>query len=151
MENVNEIVKQVIKIWRLHKTQQLVLTLAMRQEIPFPLRKLLSRDYMICSVLKKEMANLYDALKCCMRDACILQRDSSNAVMVMNVEGNIGMALAKIISVHRQVVAEYDVLLGLAKDSSLNTLLLRQHQKQMDSMTRELSTGSHELSASVPV
>jgi hypothetical protein len=144
MENVKAIVKQVVKIWRLYKTQQLALTVAMRQEIPFRMRKLLSRDYMICSLLKKEMADLYDALKCCMRDACI-QRPDANGVMVMNVDGNADLALGKIVNVHRQIIAEYETLLALAEGSNINTSILQQHRKQMEKMTQELSTPSGTL------
>jgi hypothetical protein len=144
MENVKAIVKQVVKIWRLYKTQQLTLTVAMRQEIPFQLRKLLSRDYMICSLLKKEMADLYDALKCCMRDACI-QRPDANAVMVVNVDGNADLAVGKIVSVHKQIIAEYETLLALVEGSNINTSILQQHRKQMEKMTQELSTPSGRL------
>lgn len=144
MENVKAIVKQVIKIWRLYKTQQLALTAAMRQEIPFQLRKLLSRDYMICSVLKKEMANFYDALKCCMRDACITRPETGD-VMIAHVDGNATMALGNIVGLHRQIIAEYEILLTLVKDSNINTSILQQHRKQMDKMTDELSSQSDTL------
>lgn len=144
MENLKPIVQQVIKIWRLHKTLQLTLTIAMRQEIPFRLRKLLSRDYMVCSLLKKEMANLYDALKCCMQDACITRRDTK-ATMVMDVKGNVKRALDKIVNVHRQIVAEYEILFALAEGSNLNLSLLRQHRKQMTQMTDDLSVQSKVL------
>lgn len=138
MENVKPIVKQVIKIWRLYKMLQLTLTVAMRQEIPFRLRKLLSRDYMICSLLKKETANLYDALKCCMQDACITRPDA-RATMVMDVKGNVKLALGKIVHVHRQIIAEYETLFTLVDGSNLNLSLLRQHLKQMVRMTDDLS------------
>lgn len=144
MENLKPIVQQVIKIWRLHKTLQLTLTIAMRQEIPFRLRKLLSRDYMVCSLLKKEMANLYDALKCCMQDACITRRDTK-ATMVMDVKGNVKRALDKIVNVHRQITAEYEILFALAEGSNLNLSLLRQHRKQMTQMTDDLSVQSKGL------
>ncbi|SDE80531.1 hypothetical protein SAMN04487996_10743 [Dyadobacter soli] len=143
MENVKPIVQQVIKIWRLHKTLQLTLTMAMRQEIPFRLRKLLSRDYMVCSLLKKEMANFYDALKCCMQDACIMRPDTK-ATMVVDVKGNVELAVGKIVHVHRQVITEYEILLGLAEGSNLNLSLLRQHRKQMARMTDDLSAQSNE-------
>lgn len=141
MENLKPIVQQVIKIWRLHKTLQLTLTIAMRQEIPFRLRKLLSRDYMVCSLLKKEMANLYDALKCCMQDACIMRTDTK-ATMVVDVKGNVKLALDKIVNVHRQIIAEYEILFALADGSNLNLALLRQHRKQMGRMTDDLSAQS---------
>lgn len=144
MENLKPIVQQVIKIWRLHKTLQLTLTIAMRQEIPFRLRKLLSRDYMVCSLLKKEMANLYDALKCCMQDACIV-RPGAGATMVMDVKGNVNQALDKIVTVHRQISAEYETLFTLADGSNLNLALLRQHKKQMARMTDDLSAQSTAL------
>lgn len=144
MENVKPIVEQVIKIWRLHKTLQLTLTVAMRQEIPFRLRNLLSRDYMVCSLLKKEMANLYDALKCCMQDACITRPDTK-ATMVVDVKGNVKLALNKIVNVHRQIISEYEVLFGLAEGSNLNLSLLRQHRKQMGRMIDDLSAQSKGL------
>ncbi|WP_291041875.1 hypothetical protein [Dyadobacter sp. 50-39] len=138
MENIKPIVQQVIKIWRLHKTLQLTLKVAMRQEIPFRLRTVLSRDYMVVSVLKKEMANLYDALKCCMQDACITRPDTK-ATMVMDVKGNVKLALNKIVNVHRQIITEYEALFGLAEGSNLNLSLLRQHRKQMATMTDDLT------------
>lgn len=144
MENVKAIVKQVTKIWRLYKTQQLALTAAMRQEIPFPLRKLLSRDYMICSVLKKEMANFYDALKCCMRDACITRPETGD-VMLAHVDGDATLAMGKIVSLHQKIIAEYEILLSLVEGSDINTSILQQHRKQMRRMTDELSTQSDGL------
>ncbi|GGH31308.1 hypothetical protein GCM10007423_20090 [Dyadobacter endophyticus] len=144
MENLKPIVKQVIKIWRLYKTLQLTLTLAMRHEIPFRMRKLLSRDYMICSVLKKEMANLYDALKCCMQDVCITRPDTG-ATMVVDVKGNVELAMGKIVNVHRQIIAEYETLFALVDGSNLNLSLLRQHRKQMAQMTDDLSAQSERL------
>lgn len=146
MENVKAIVKQVVKIWRLYKMQQLVLTVAMRQDIPFRLRSLLSRDYMICSVLKKELANLYDALKCCMRDGCITRPDT-RPIMIVNIDGNAGKAMEKIVSVHRQIIAEYETLLGLVKGSNINALLIHQHRKQVTSLTDDLA--AHSLGAPV--
>ena len=145
MENVNAIVKQVVKIWRLYKMQQLVLTVAMRQDIPFRLRKLLSRDYMICSVLKKELANLYDALKCCMGDSCITRPDT-RPIMIVNIDGNTGMAMQNIVSVHRQIIAEYETLLNLVKGSNINALILQQHRKQVASLTDDLAAHSRQAS-----
>ncbi len=144
MEDLKPIVKQVIKIWRLYKTQQLALTVAMRQEIPFRLRKLLSRDYMVCSVLKKEMANLYDALKCCMQDACIMRPDTK-AIMVVDVKGNVDLALEKIVQVHRQIISEYEMLFVLADGSGLDLPMLRQHRKQMAKMSGDLSAQSNRM------
>lgn len=141
MENVKPIVKQAIKIWRLYKTLQLTLTVAMRQEIPFRLRKLLSRDYMVCSVLKKEMANLYDSLKCCMQDACITRPDT-RSIMVMDVKANVELSVGKIVQVHRQIIAEYETLFALMEGSNLELPLLRQHRKQMVKMTDDLSAQS---------
>ena len=94
MENGKEIVKQVVKIWRLFKTQQAALTVAMRQDISFEMRNLLSRDYMICMVIKKEMANLYDSLKCCMRDGCITRPDELHTDMAVPSD-DVNMALTK--------------------------------------------------------
>lgn len=139
MENVKAIVKQIIKIWRLYKTQQLALTVAMRQEIPFRLRNLLSRDYMVCSVLKTEMANLYDALKCCMQDACIMRPEKA---IVTDMIDDVELALEKIVHVHRQIIAEYEALFALAEGSNLNIQILRQHRKQMTKMTADLSAQS---------
>ncbi|WP_143061601.1 hypothetical protein [Dyadobacter sp. SG02] len=144
MENVKAIVKQVVKIWRLYKMQQLVLTVAMRQDIPFGLRKLLSRDYMICSVLKKELANLYDALKCCMRDDCITRPEAS-PMMIMNMDGNTGMAMQKIVSMHRQIITEYETLLTLVNGSSINPLIIHQHRKQVTGLTEDLVAHSDDL------
>ncbi|MGX5857355.1 hypothetical protein ACWKW6_27115 [Dyadobacter jiangsuensis] len=135
MENVKAIVKQVVKIWRLYKTQQLVLTAAMREEIPFQLRTLLSRDYMICSLLKKEMANFYDGLRCCMGD---MFRPDSAASITAATERNILATLESIAVAHRQIIDEYRVLLDLVEDSNINTNILHQHRKQMVKMTDEL-------------
>ncbi|WP_026628996.1 hypothetical protein [Dyadobacter alkalitolerans] len=142
MENVKAIVKQVIKIWRLYKTQQKMLTVTMGQEIPFSLRKLLSQDYMVCSLFKKEMANFYDALKCHMRDACILDSDSK-PITIDNRHGNFDLALAEIIALHQKIIAEYDVLLELAENSDLNTSPLKQHRKQMAFMIDEIEAQSN--------
>ncbi|MCF0072969.1 hypothetical protein LZD49_20990 [Dyadobacter sp. CY261] len=141
MENVKAVVTQVVKIWRLYKMQQLVMTVAMRQEMPFRLRNLLTRDYMICSVLKKEMANLYDALKCCMRDGCITRPDK-HPMMIMQMEGDTDMALGKIVYVHRQIIAEYETLLGLINGSNINTVMIHQHCKQVANLTEELALHS---------
>ncbi|MBO9617212.1 MAG: hypothetical protein J7619_31290 [Dyadobacter sp.] len=135
MENVKAIVIQVVKIWRLYKTQQLVLTAAMREEIPFQLRTLLSRDYMICSLLKKEMANFYDGLRCCMGDR--FRPDSDGSIM-MAPERDIRMVLERIAVAHRQIIAEYETLLDLVEDSNINTKILHQHRKQIGAMTDEL-------------
>lgn len=144
MENVKAIVKQVVKIWGLYKTQQLVLTVAMREEIPFQLRKLLSRDYMICSLLKKEIANFYDALRCCMGDACIM-RPERNTSIAVDAAGGVGVALGKIVGVHQQIIAEYGTLLGMVEGSNINTAIIHQHRKQMDKMNEELATQSEGL------
>jgi hypothetical protein len=141
MENVKPVVKQVIKIWRLYKTMQGALMGAMRHEIPFRLRKVLSRDYMVCSVLKKEMANLYDALKCCMQDACITRSDAKSSIF-MDVRGNVDLALGEIVHVHRQIVKEYETLFKLVEGSNLDLQMLRQHRKQMAKMTSDLSARS---------
>lgn len=138
MDDVKTVVKQVFKVWRLYKTQQLMLKTAMRQEIPFRLRKSLSRDFMICSLLKKEMANFYDALKCCMVDGCIMRPDR-NAVYNIDKHSTVNMALVKIENVHRQIVSEYHTLINLAEDANIDTRILRQHQGQMEKMAEELS------------
>lgn len=135
MENLKAIVKQVVKIWRLYKTQQLVLTAAMREEIPLHLRTLLSRDYMICSLLKKEMANLYDGLRCCMAD---MSRPESDTYWTVDPERDINKILEKIAMAHRQIVAEYETLLDLADGSNINTKIIHQHRKQMNTMTDDL-------------
>lgn len=144
MENVKAIVKQVVKIWRLYKMQQLILTVAMRQEIPFRLRKLLSRDYMICSLLKKELANLYDALKCCMRDGCIT-RPETDPMEIMHVDPNAEVAIADIVQLHRQIIEEYETLLGLIQGSNINAGMIQQHCKQVSRLTHDLS--AHALAA----
>jgi hypothetical protein len=136
MENVKAIVKQVVKIWRLYKTQQLVLTAAMREEIPFQLRTLLSRDYMICSLLKKEMANFYDGLRCCMGD---MFRPDSHGSITMAADRDIRTTLERIAVAHRQIIAEYEILLDLVEDSDINTKIIHQHRKQMGKMTEELT------------
>ena len=138
MENVKAIVTQVMKIWRLYKTQQLTLKAAMRLEIPFGLRKLLSRDFMICSLLKKEMANLYDALKCCMLDTCITRPETKMA-NVIREDGNLITTLATIERLHQQIYTEYEILLELVKNSNLNLRIIHQHQKEMNKMASELS------------
>lgn len=135
MENVKAIVKQVVKIWRLFKTQQLVLTAAMREEIPFQLRTLLSRDYMICSLLKKEMANFYDGLRCCMGDR--FRPDSAGSITAAT-ERDIQTTLESIAIAHRQIITEYGTLLDLAEDSNINTQIIHQHRKQMVKMTDDL-------------
>lgn len=135
MENVKAIVKQVVKIWRLYKTQQLVLTAAMREEIPFQLRTLLSRDYMICSLLKKEMANFYDGLRCCMGDR--FRPDSAGSITTVT-ERDIQTTLESIAIAHRQIITEYGILLDLAEDSNINTQIIHQHRKQMVKMTGDL-------------
>nr|WP_295934938.1 hypothetical protein [uncultured Dyadobacter sp.] len=144
MENVKAIVKQVVKIWGLYKTQQLVLTVAMREEIPFPLRKSLSRDYMICSLLKKEIANFYDALRCCMGDACIM-RPERNTSVAQEAGGSVSAALGEIVHGHRQIIEEYGTLLNMAEGSNINTMVFHQHRKQMNTMTDELTIQSEKL------
>lgn len=141
MENVKTIVKQVVKIWRLYKTQQQLLTAAMRAEISFELRKLLSRDYMICSLLKKEMANLYDGLRCCMGDRHGIRPESGT----WEVPDGIDNTLGKITIVHRQILEEYAVLLDLAEDSNINTAILHQHQNQMSGMVDEMVMQSQKM------
>jgi ferritin-like protein len=142
MEDVKAIVKQVVKIWRLYKNQQLVLTAAMREEIPFHLRTLLSRDYMICSLLKKEMANLYDGLRCCMGDR---SRPESDTYITADPERDISKILEKIAMAHRQIIAEYETLLDLADGSNINTKIIHQHRKQMNTMTDELVIQSEKV------
>ncbi|SKB78495.1 hypothetical protein [Dyadobacter psychrophilus] len=141
MENVKQIVKQVIKIWRLFKAQQSALTVAMRQDIPFEMRNLLSRDYMICLVIKKEMANLYDSLKCCMRDGCITRPDNYNDDIAV-LSDDVGMAFDKIVNMHQQIAIEYRILLDLIKDTSINATILHQHLNQIDKMSEDLSAQS---------
>ena len=137
MENGKEIVKQVVKIWRLFKAQQAALTVAMGQDISFEMRNLLSRDYMICLVIKKEMANLYDSLKCCMRDGCITRRDEfQNNIAVRSDDVN--MAFNKIVHMHQQIVTEYRILLDQIKDTSINDTILHQHLSQIDKMSEDL-------------
>lgn len=149
MEDVKAIVKQVVKIWRLYKTQQMVLTAAMRTEIPFHLRKLLSRDYMVCSLLKKEMANFYDGLRCCMGDKYRPQSDGSLTTDAMD---DVATVLEKIALAHRQIVDEYGVLLGLAQESNINLAIIQQHRKQMIRMTDDLMMESERmLSEASPV
>lgn len=147
MENVKAIVKQVVKIWRLYKTQQQLLTEAMRAEIPFELRKLLSRDYMICSLLKKEMANLYDGLRCCMGDMYRIRPESGTADFTNGIEHT----LEKITIAHRQILEEYAVLLDLAEDTNINTAIIYQHQKQMSGMEHELLAQSNPETGILPV
>ncbi|MCF0064570.1 hypothetical protein MUK70_05130 [Dyadobacter chenwenxiniae] len=139
MENVKEIVQQVVKIWRLFKTQQLALTAAMRQDISYDMRNLLSRDYMICLVIKKEMANLYDSLKCCMRDACITRNQQAHSPIVND---DVSMAVKQIVNVHQQIIREYRILLDLIKDTSINAAMLHQHLDQLEKMTEDLSAQS---------
>jgi len=141
MENGKEIVKQVVKIWRLFKTQQAALTVAMRQDISFEMRNLLSRDYMICIVIKKEMANLYDSLKCCMRDGCITRPDELHTDMAVPSD-DVNMAFNKIVHMHQQIVTEYRILLDLIKDTSINATILHQHLNQIDKMSEDLSAQS---------
>ena len=147
MENVKAIVKQVVKIWRLYKTQQQLLTAAMRAEISFELRKLLSRDYMICSLLKKEMANLYDGLRCCMGDMHRIRPESG----ALEVPDGIEQTLKKITIVHRQILEEYTVLLDMAEDTNINTAIIHQHQKQMSGMEHELLAQSNPQTGILPV
>ncbi|MGG7666703.1 hypothetical protein [Dyadobacter sp. BHUBP1] len=142
MENVKAIVKQVVKIWRLYKTQQLVLTAAMREEIPFQLRTLLSRDYMICSLLKKEMANFYDGLRCCMADR--FRPDSAGSITAATGR-DIQTTLESIAIAHRQIITEYGILLDLAEDSNINTQIIHQHRKQMVKMTDDLLMHSEKI------
>ncbi|WP_234604314.1 hypothetical protein [Dyadobacter chenwenxiniae] len=139
MENVKEIVQQVVKIWRLFKTQQLALTAAMRQDISYDMRNLLSRDYMICLVIKKEMANLYDSLKCCMRDACITRNQQAHSPIVND---DVSMAVKQIVNVHQQIIREYRILLDLIRDTSINAAMLHQHLDQLEKMTEDLSAQS---------
>lgn len=141
MENVEEIVKHVLNVWRLYKTQRQLLSTAMRQEIPFPLRQLLSRDYMICSVLKKEIANLYDALKCCMTG---IIRPDGTAAITIDWEGNIILILGEIVSVHQKIIAEYEILLTLLEGSDMSIAMLRHHCMQMHKMTDDLLAESAE-------
>ncbi|MCF0041378.1 hypothetical protein [Dyadobacter fanqingshengii] len=138
MENVKDIVKQVIKIWRLFKTQQSALAVAMRQDVSYEMRNLLSRDYMICLVIKKEMANLYDSLKCCMRDGCITRPDQHYADTTVPSD-DVNMAFSKIVNVHQQIITEYRILLDLIKDTSINASILHQHLDQMEKMSEDLS------------
>ncbi|MCF0050396.1 hypothetical protein LXM25_10030 [Dyadobacter sp. LJ53] len=136
---MKEIVQQVVKIWRLFKTQQLALTAAMRQDISYDMRNLLSRDYMICLVIKKEMANLYDSLKCCMRDACITRNQQAHSPIVND---DVSMAVKQIVNVHQQIIREYRILLDLIRDTSINAAMLHQHLDQLEKMTEDLSAQS---------
>ncbi|WP_353720740.1 hypothetical protein [Dyadobacter sp. 676] len=148
MENVKAIVKQVVKIWRLYKTQQTMLIAAMRGEIPFHLRKLLSRDYMICSLLKKEMANFYDGLRCCMADMYHI-RPETNVGVGVDGRDDIAAVLRKIAIAHRQIAAEHAILLDLAEDSNINTEIIHQHRRQMKKMADELMTQSERMQPEV--
>ncbi|MNL79931.1 hypothetical protein D3C87_2066460 [compost metagenome] len=65
--------------------------------------------------------------------------------MVGHVDGNTTLALGNIVSLHQQIIAEYEILLTLVEGSNINVSILQQHRKQMNKMTDELSNQSEEM------
>jgi hypothetical protein len=72
-------------------------------------------------------------------------RPESDTYITADPERDISKILEKIAMAHRQIIAEYETLLDLADGSNINTKIIHQHRKQMNTMTDELVIQSEKV------
>jgi hypothetical protein len=68
MNNGNEMVRCIARIWRMYKKQELLLRSVMSLDTSYKLRKICSHGYLTTVLFKKDVGNIYDSMKSSLDD-----------------------------------------------------------------------------------
>jgi len=129
-ENSLDNVKCIARVWRLTKKQKELFKALMGREISSNLRRVCSNGYMISLLYKKEIGNLYEAVKCNLNDGDLVSV-TRNMDMQATKEDDPIKLLALLIDEQKRLMEAYEALIPHLDQGSEAALACRQHVDEL--------------------
>jgi hypothetical protein len=152
-ENSQDIVKCVARVWRLNKKQEALFRGIMGREISANLRRACSNGYMISILNKKEIGNLYEALKCNLNDGDLASITRSITDQEMKEEDPIKL-LAELVEEQNRLKRAYEALIPYLDEGSEAAYACQRHVEELCeiqyTLVEELSSTSPDTALEYP-
>lgn len=137
MDHIEEAVRRISRIWRMHKRRESLYKLAMNMEVTAQVRKICSVGYMSTLLFKKEIASLYEDIKCSLTDGDLNSITRSEDYDGM-AESTDWTNIVRLIRTHQEnIVAEYRTFLHAVDLEILTAAMMNDHIGKLNELTKK--------------